>query len=401
MSQQNVVIRKKGEVPPPSVQQTAPIDSAPTLSYEPPFWGAKEKPTFPYFLQVIKQGVELEPIRIDKEPFYIIGRNVTGKNAIQVDHGSISRQHVIIQHASNGRVYMYDLGSTHGTFWNQKTKRVRGLKYIPVRLGDQILVGESTRSYVLRVDPKYEDHVYSLEERLQRTLKPKQEEKKESKKRKKEKLDEEEEDYDSDQQYEYDSEEDRRNKRLRIEDQLGDQHDIYRFDEDDEFFDRTEKIQKPKKKENSLETIESLTEKQQDVQAQILQLKKQLQIVQGEKVKQDEKEEEDELDKFMNQVESNLEELKQEQVQKLNDQINVLQGEFDRLASLIEFIKPANVQLLSEEQIMAEARRDRLLPDMFFKNPKKVDRAKAEKLEKLKQANAQVERAKNIVEEDE
>ncbi|KAL0486386.1 kanadaptin [Acrasis kona] len=350
--------------------------NATDLLYKPPYWGAKEKPIYPYFLQVSKQGVELSHIPIDKHAFYVFGRDVGGDNGIQADHDSISRQHVVIQHASNGRVYLYDLNSTHGTFWNQKGKRIKPTRYVPLRLNDRIIIGGSTRSYVLDVDPKHVDQVIALEERLKQTLK-KRKQPEQEKTRSKDDVDkhannEGDSDYDSDDpnnQYEYDSEDDRRNKRLRIEDQLGDQDDIYRFDEEDEFYDRTmtNRTKASSSQQSKTETIDSLTVKQQEAQAAILSLKKQLQRIQGTKHQHQEVTEEDPLESFMNQVQDNLSKESQEQAIRIQSEIDAKQAEYDKLSQLIQFLTPAIPNLVSKDQKIIEAQRDLLLPDMFYK----------------------------------
>src|SRR5262249_15367915 len=61
---------------------------------------------------------------------------------------SVSRQHAAIQHREDGTVYIYDLGSTHGTFVGKI--RLQPNKYYILRLGDMVRFGASTRFFVLR-----------------------------------------------------------------------------------------------------------------------------------------------------------------------------------------------------------------------------------------------------------
>lgn len=60
---------------------------------------------------------------------------------------SISRQHAVIQNRDTGETFLYDLGSTHGTMVNKRP--IKGKSYFPLRIGDVVRFGQSTRLFVV------------------------------------------------------------------------------------------------------------------------------------------------------------------------------------------------------------------------------------------------------------
>jgi hypothetical protein len=83
-------------VPPP-----API---PEKNYKPPSWGGK--PTIKYELEVLKNGVVIENVSIGDKDHYLFGRQPENCDIV-VGHGSVSRQHTVLQHAQDGALFMY------------------------------------------------------------------------------------------------------------------------------------------------------------------------------------------------------------------------------------------------------------------------------------------------------
>lgn len=65
-----------------------------------------------------------------------------------LDHQSVSRQHAAVVPHKNGRIYVIDMGSAHGTFVSNE----RLTKDIPVELeaGQSLKFAASTRTYILR-----------------------------------------------------------------------------------------------------------------------------------------------------------------------------------------------------------------------------------------------------------
>lgn len=111
-----------------------------------------------FFLEVIKNGSVVEKINLNKS-YLMLGRFEDVD--ILAEHPTISRYHVIFQY-SNGLIdsnypegfYLYDLGSTHGTFLNKT--RVEPNKYTFIPLDSILKFGQSTRLYVLHgPKPKY------------------------------------------------------------------------------------------------------------------------------------------------------------------------------------------------------------------------------------------------------
>lgn len=107
--------------------------------YTPPSWSAR--PAFGgndddedeaerrFGLEVFKSGSELDPIPLDKKAYYVFGRQPTSD--VLLDHPSISRHHAVIQFTADPKkVFIYDLGSTHGTFVNKT--RVNPNEHVPV-----------------------------------------------------------------------------------------------------------------------------------------------------------------------------------------------------------------------------------------------------------------------------
>jgi len=64
---------------------------------------------------------------------------------------SVSRYHAVLQFKGDGTVYVYDLGSTHGTRLNKQV--VPAKQHVRVPLGGFLKFGESARSFILQGPP--------------------------------------------------------------------------------------------------------------------------------------------------------------------------------------------------------------------------------------------------------
>jgi len=115
-----------------------------------PKWGGK--PIKEYKLEVLKSGVILEKLDLTEKSFYVIGRLPCCN--LSLAHPTISRYHAIIQYRatadekSSTGFYLYDLESTHGTFWNGH--RIKPRTYVRLHGGHMIRFGCSQRKYILQ-----------------------------------------------------------------------------------------------------------------------------------------------------------------------------------------------------------------------------------------------------------
>jgi WD repeat-containing protein 70 len=96
-------------------------------------------------LDVLKDGrhVEALPLFATKR-VCVLGRHSQMADVV-LDHASLSRQHCVLAHGPDGRVYLADLKSTHGTFLNGA--RLPPLSRVPLGDGDSFTVGGSSRTY--------------------------------------------------------------------------------------------------------------------------------------------------------------------------------------------------------------------------------------------------------------
>lgn len=100
--------------------------------------------------EVMKEGRIIESIPISAGiNFLSFGR--LPDNNIQLDHDSISRNHAILQFGPRNSAFIFDLGSTHGTFLNKK--RVPSDQYVKITSGNSLIqFGASTRIYLLNLE---------------------------------------------------------------------------------------------------------------------------------------------------------------------------------------------------------------------------------------------------------
>ncbi|KRX03404.1 SMAD/FHA domain [Pseudocohnilembus persalinus] len=120
-----------------------------------------------YFLEVIKNGVFVENKNLENKEFYLAGR-YRDVCDIVLEHESISRKHAIVQLGKDNEIYVYDLGSTHGTFVNRK--KIPSRVYHKLNVFDTIKFGQSSRNYIVRCT--------EIEEKLEEEQEKKEEEKK-------------------------------------------------------------------------------------------------------------------------------------------------------------------------------------------------------------------------------
>eukprot|EP01136_Pigoraptor_vietnamica_P044247 Opistho-1_new@20750 len=118
---------------------------APGLNYAEPPWSGV--PRHPFAFEVVKGGAIVERVDLSRKPFFTVGRLPTCD--MPMDHPSVSRFHAVVQHRPEaGAVYVYDLGSTHGTVMNKAPLKPR--TFYRLRVGQMVRFGASTRLYVLQ-----------------------------------------------------------------------------------------------------------------------------------------------------------------------------------------------------------------------------------------------------------
>lgn len=134
--------------------------------YVEPSWGGK--PEKNYKLEVLKSGVILETISLREQSFHVVGRLPLCH--VSLAHPTVSRYHAVLQYREkdddeNSRgLYIYDLGSTHGTFWNGN--RIKSNIYVRVRGGHMLRFGCSQRKFILQApfDDTEEESLYTVSE---------------------------------------------------------------------------------------------------------------------------------------------------------------------------------------------------------------------------------------------
>lgn len=146
---------------PPEEQQPRPPTAAPVSGspargppYREPPWGAPA--TGPYSLETLKGGTILGTRSLKGTSCFLFGR--LSSCDVCLEHPSVSRYHAVLQHGASGPdgecdgrgpgFYLYDLGSTHGTFLNKT--RIPPCTYCRVHVGHVLRFGGSTRLFLLQ-----------------------------------------------------------------------------------------------------------------------------------------------------------------------------------------------------------------------------------------------------------
>ncbi|KAL3526645.1 hypothetical protein ACH5RR_011301 [Cinchona calisaya] len=114
------------------------------VPYTIPPWSGP--PCHQYFLEVLKDGSIIDQFDVYKKGAYMFGR--VDLCDFVFEHPTISRFHAVIQFKSNGEAYLYDLGSTHGTYVNKN--EVKKTSYVELHVGDVLRFGHSSRLYIFQ-----------------------------------------------------------------------------------------------------------------------------------------------------------------------------------------------------------------------------------------------------------
>lgn len=158
-------LRDSGETRGPAEEQPRPSTAAPSPGgparappYREPPWGGPA--TAPYSLETLKGGTILGTRSLKGMSCCLFGRLASCD--VCLEHPSVSRYHAVLQHRVSGPeaecdghgpgFYLYDLGSTHGTFLNKT--RIPPRTYCRVHVGHVLRFGGSTRLFVFQVSRK-------------------------------------------------------------------------------------------------------------------------------------------------------------------------------------------------------------------------------------------------------
>nr|CAG4636820.1 EOG090X026V [Ceriodaphnia reticulata] len=118
----------------------------------------------PYQLEVIKDGVivQTNDLKDSTKSFFVFGRLPACDIVLQ--HPSISRYHAILQYQRNEEQnegwYLFDLGSTHGTYLNKQ--QIPSKVYCRVHAGHIFKLGVSTRLFILQGPEEDQEAVSQL-----------------------------------------------------------------------------------------------------------------------------------------------------------------------------------------------------------------------------------------------
>eukprot|EP00798_Chlamydomonas_sp_ICE-L_P001333 gene1333-32690_t len=133
--------KKKKDTPSASISA---LSTPSPSTYEAPLWSGVPEGV-PYTLEILKNGAIVDNSKVAEKSFYTFGRAVTAD--VVIEHPSSSRLHAVLQYNGDTKeAFIYDNKSTHGTFLNKK--RIVPLVHVPLRVGDTIKLGESSRIYL-------------------------------------------------------------------------------------------------------------------------------------------------------------------------------------------------------------------------------------------------------------
>ncbi|CAK4140040.1 unnamed protein product [Aphanomyces euteiches] len=127
-------------------------------TYEEPEWALNGSNSHGLSLEVIKSGSIVDTIQLSTKSFFVAGRMEPLCDLV-LQHPSVSRTHATFQFDRKGRLFLYDMSSTHGTFVNKK--RIPAGEYTQVHVGDVIVFGESSRIYTVLGPPELMPEEYS------------------------------------------------------------------------------------------------------------------------------------------------------------------------------------------------------------------------------------------------
>lgn len=138
----------------PPTAVSSPGGAARGPPYQEPPWGGPA--TAPYSLETLKGGTVLGTRSLKGASCCLFGR--LSSCDICLEHPSVSRYHAVLQHRATDQggdcdahgqgFYLYDLGSTHGTFLNKT--RIPPHTYCRVHVGHVFRFGGSTRLFILQ-----------------------------------------------------------------------------------------------------------------------------------------------------------------------------------------------------------------------------------------------------------
>ncbi|CDS11397.1 hypothetical protein LRAMOSA03660 [Lichtheimia ramosa] len=332
---------------------------APPLAYEKPQWGAVA--SHDYGFEILKGGISIEKIQGPKKDVITIGRLPLCD--IQMEHPSISRYHAVLQFNHDGNAFIYDMDSAHGTRLNKQ--RIPPRIHLPLRPGDQLRFGESTRICIFETDKELdedleEEHVRKQAKRAisVQSLAPRDQEEDEGATWGFREDAIEEPDQDEDEEsggkgkksadadliniaQEKMMAEEAKRRREELEIMFGDDSD------EEGFYDRTARKKKKVQKVEKAETHDELVERAKQSQKQIDALEKEIEqrkqedAAKKEQDKATKEEEEQDLDTYMKSL--NKKQENKPSVLKMQSDLNKLKKEHERLEKLVKLTKPSDI----------------------------------------------------------
>jgi len=125
-------------------------DKPHSIPYKEPTWSGHCSEQ--YNVEIIKNGVVLTHLDVTTKPYFVLGR--LSNCDLVLEHPSISRYHSVLQYRSIADEkqekgwYLYDLGSTHGTFLNKQQLPPR--VFCRIQCGHVFKFGVSSRMFILQ-----------------------------------------------------------------------------------------------------------------------------------------------------------------------------------------------------------------------------------------------------------
>ena len=125
--------------------------------YSEPEWS--QATTKSGFLEILKEGKIIGTISIPQgTKMLTFGR--LPENIVTLDHDSISRNHAVLQFGPRDTAFIYDLGSSHGTFLNKK--QLLSGQYVRITSGNAMIrFGASSRCYILNLEENLDEETAS------------------------------------------------------------------------------------------------------------------------------------------------------------------------------------------------------------------------------------------------